>query len=625
MAPNTPNGRWTRWAGWSVGVLGLAMAQPAPAGVFGRTPYWEPDQIHRGMKGYGRTVFQGVKIETFQVHVLGVLKHVRPGRDIVLARLSGGPLAKTGVIAGMSGSPIYVDGKLLGALAYAWGFAKEPIAGITPFAQMVEFGLRRATTQPASRPAAKLGGGWHLDAPIRVGGQTYTTGSAQPFMPGGPNRPTALVMTPLAVPMTVSGFSDVAFKEMCRQLEPRGIIPVQGGAAAQRLVDGPDAGLAPGAPLAVPFMTGDFQMAGVGTVTHLEGKQVFGFGHPMIGAGPCEFPMMTAYVHTVIPSLMISSKLASPLRMLGTINMDVETCVAGLVGRVPEMVPVHAVVSRPILRRKQAYRVRVVRHRDVFPFLVYMALGNAMGAAGDLPEELTVWCKTHIRFKRHDPITVDDMFSGPSVSGSSAMYGVLGDTLGRMQLVLQNPYEKVEVESVAMEVRTENVRRWAHIESVRLDSNVVEPGQSVRARVVMLPYKGLRFVETIELPIPKQMEPGVYRLQICDASTSEREDLEGAPHLRSPKNISQVFQLARFRHRHNRLFGRVSYEVCGLALEGKALPDLPDSMLHILKTPKETGTTPIRKSLVVHKTIPWVVHGNLAIPFAVALEKRVRY
>ena len=625
MTSNALSCRPARLLGWSALILALVVTGQAWAGMLGRTPYWDPDQIRRGMKGYGQTVFQGVKIEKFQVEVVGVLKHVRPGRDIVLCRLSGGPLAKTGVIAGMSGSPIYVDGKLLGALAYAWGFAKEPIAGITPFAQMVQLGMRRATTQPTTQPVGKLSGAWRLDAPVTIGGRTFASARAQGFLPKRRTPPTGLVMTPLAIPMTVSGFTDTTFKEMCRQLEPRGILPVQGGAAATRLVERLDVGLEPGAALAVPFMTGDFQMAGVGTVTHREGRQVFGFGHPMISAGPCEFPMMTGYVHTVIPSLMISSKLASPLRAMGTINMDVDTCVAGQIGPPPSMVPIQASVFRQTQRTGHRYRVRVVRHRDVFAFLVFMALANAVSAGGDLPEELTVRAKTHIRFKRHDPITIEDMYAGPEASGSSALYGVLGDAIGRLSYVMRNPFEKVEVESIEMVARTENRRRWVRIESVRLDSNVVEPGQTLRARVVLLPYKGLRVVETLDMPIPEQMEPGVYGLQVCDASTSERQDLSNAPHLRTPRNISQVFRLARFRHRRNRLFGRVSYQVRGLALGGKALPDLPDSMLQILKTPKQTGATPIKKSLTVHKTVPWVVSGSLTIPFAVAREKRVRY
>jgi len=609
---------------WAACVVGLA-AGPVRGGVFGKTVYWDADEIRRGMKGYGLTVFQGVKIEKFQVEVVGVLKRVRPGRDLVLCKLSGGPLAKTGVIAGMSGSPIYVDGKLLGALAYAWGFAKEPIAGITPFAQMVEFGVRRATTQPATRPTRTSRDAWRLDAPVRLGDRTYTNARTARSPSRGTGAPTGLVLTRLAVPLTVSGFTDVVFKEMCRQTEPMGIIPVQGGAAAQHLVDGADPGLEPGAALAVPFMMGDFQMAGVGTVTHREGNQVFGFGHPMLGAGPIEFPMMSGYVHTVIPSLQISSKLASPLHPAGTLNMDVDTCVAGLIGPMPDMLPITAHVARSSQVEAHTYRVRVVRFKAIQSFLIYMALSNAVGAGGDLPEELTIHLIASVTFKKHGRIAVTDMYSGPSVSGSGALYGVLGDLIGRLGYVMGNPFEKVEVASVKMHARTEPVRRWAKIESVRLDSNVVEPGQTVRARVVLLPYKGPRLVETVEMPTPKDMDPGVYKLQICDAATSEREYVRNHPHLAKPKDIAQVFELVRYRLRRNRLYGRVPYQVHGVAIDGRALPDLPDSMMHIIKTPKQTGVTPIKTALVVSKAVPMVVSGSLTVPFAVAREKRVRY
>ena len=284
--------------------------------------YWNVDLVKPGMKGQGKSVVKGVKIETFDAEVIGVLKHTSPGRDLILCRLSGMNLDKTGVIQGMSGSPIYVNNKLLGAVAYAWSFGKEPIAGVTPFSQMVEFAAaveRREIAAEKNKPT-RMG----LSKPIFLDGRAYSDVTiSNDYQDAQPTAADGLWLVPLKTPMMTSGMSPRALAILKESFSQHGLVPMQGGAASANIPpEERNISLAPGSALSVALITGDFDMSGIGTVTNVDGKRVYVFGHPMMGLGACDLPMMTGYTHTIFPRLTMSFKMGSPLRTVGVINAD---------------------------------------------------------------------------------------------------------------------------------------------------------------------------------------------------------------------------------------------------------------------------------------------------------------
>ena len=306
-----------------------------PAAVFaGPKPdfYWRVDEVRAGMKGHGCTVMRGTKVENFQAEVLGVLKNTSPGRDLVLCRLSGLNLEKYGVIAGMSGSPVYIDGKLLGAVAYAWPFGKEPIAGVTPFVQMHGFveSYERRDVAEQNRPQ-RIG----LQTPLDVGGKKFDAVTvSQGFDEPAPTAADGLWMVPLRTPLAATGFTAHSLAQLGDSLRSAGMVPMQAGGAGARIEEEEkDTPLEPGGPLSVAMVVGDFDLSGIGTVTHIEGNRVYGWGHPFFGLGTCEFPLMTGYIHTIYPRQSVSFKMGSPLRAVGVINADVSTCIAGWLGR----------------------------------------------------------------------------------------------------------------------------------------------------------------------------------------------------------------------------------------------------------------------------------------------------
>src|SRR5688500_720208 len=287
------------------------------------------DDLKAGMVGIGKTVFEGDRLDEFQVHVLGVLRNViGPRRNLILARLEGGPLAHTGVIAGMSGSPVYIDGRLVGAVSYSLGqFSKEPIAGITPIDEMID----AATFAGPRRPAARV----ELEMPLTPASLRASLREAfswmrpfadnpadvQVFGDPGVNAGIGTMLRPIATPLTLGGFDATFIDPIASAFRDQGFVPMMAGAAAQ---DAPRATqpLRPGDPVGVALMSGDLELGATGTVTEVDGNRVYAFGHPFYSLGPTQFPMTRAYVHTILPSLQSSMKIASTGDVIGTVSQD---------------------------------------------------------------------------------------------------------------------------------------------------------------------------------------------------------------------------------------------------------------------------------------------------------------
>src|SRR6202047_3877037 len=291
------------------------------SGLLAAPPHMSIGEVRPGMIGIGRTVFEGTRVEEFQVKILGVIENViGTHRNLILARLEGGPLANTGVIAGMSGSPVYIDGRLIGAVSYALGsFSKEPIAGITPIEEMT------AETTPAFRPASAH---LQIDFPLTpvslVGAFRKALNWNRPFadrpadaqlvgltgIAGIGGREVGTLLRPIATPLVMSGFDPDLADRLGAAFRDQGFIPAGGPAGGSRAGDMPfDGPMKPGDAIGVTFVDGDFLLGGTGTVTHIDGDRVYAFGHPLYNLGATEFPMTRAYVYTVLPRLFSSSQL----------------------------------------------------------------------------------------------------------------------------------------------------------------------------------------------------------------------------------------------------------------------------------------------------------------------------
>jgi hypothetical protein len=615
------------WRGLAATVLGLGFAGMSAAEPDAKT-YWDVNDIRPGMKGTGQTVMVGTKLEEFGAEVLGVMRGVSPGRDMVLCRLTGCNLEHAGIIQGMSGSPIYIDGKLLGAVAFAWEFAKDPIAGVTPFQQMVQYvraSDKRIAAEAKDRAKGELfrAAQWEAGAsePLLIDGvATEGLFSAMPTPVAGG---TLAGMRAIATPLAASGFGPRALALLSERFQPLGLAPMAGGAAPERVIrEEGNKPLEPGAPLSIALVTGDFDLSGIGTVTHVEGDRVYGFGHPMFSLGTCEFPMMTGFIHTVYPRASVSMKMGSPLKIVGVVDTDVSTGVAGRIGPRPDMIPVTMRVKTGPYAEPHTYRVQMVREPNLLPNLVMAVLTNAIDTEGNLPEELTAQIKATIKLQGHDPIELVDTVSGPRYTGPMGAAALFSPIASIINILVRNPMAPIRIESIACETEISPGRTIASIESVRLESDRLAPGAHLRAFATLKPFKGERQTFEVDLPLPANLEEGTYEATLCDLANSLRRRFRNEPALLEPRDLAGVIESIRLQTRPKRsaLYLHVPLPDRGLAIKGQALPNLPGSVRAVFANGRQSQEPQVRTDLIEVAQTPYVVEGAHTLKFTVVKD-----
>jgi hypothetical protein len=581
-----------------------------------QTPTMPVDEVRPGMVGIGRTVFHGSTIEEFKVHVLGVLKNVvGPRRDLILARLEGGPLERTGVIAGMSGSPVYIDGRMVGAVSYSLGqFSKEPIAGITPIAEMTD-ATALAANAPGTRPVAMT---WPPTPEVlfsiwaRDLGRTrpFAADASQTLLSGDPSLSPRLatLLHPITVPLATSGFEPGVLSSLAPTLAERGLVPVsatataapQQSAARTAAITVP---LRPGDAMGVALMTGDFMLGATGTVTHIDGDRIYGFGHPMYNLGPTQFPLTRADVQVILPSLLASSKLASFGEIVGTVQQDRATAVAGRLGSPPGMIPMSITLNSDRTPQR-SFNVQVVKDVTFTPLLTYLAIANVLTgyerAAG--PASYTVRGTATIR--EYGEIAFEDIFTGDQPAGAASAY-----VAGPMTFLLKNASEPVEVERLTLSIDAVEQSRTARIERVWLDTDRPRPGRDATVKVLLRTNRGEELVKSVTLAIPANAS-GSLQLLVADANrftAEDRRQTRGA----EVQPVAQMIRTFNRARRNNRLYIRLSAGDEGAIVNGEPLSALPPSVLAVLEADRNSGTySPLRTA----------VRGEWEVPVELAIS-----
>lgn len=574
----------------------------------GQTRLMPIDEVRAGMVGTGRTVFSGTTLEDFQVHILGVLRNViAPNRNLILARLEGGPLAKTGVIAGMSGSPVYVDGRLVGAVSYALGqFSTEPIAGITPIAEMTD-AAAMGVPAPATRPVALS---WPASPRELFDVWARDLGRFQPSLalPGGAitgvaSAPSAL-LRPIAVPLMAGGFESGVIEPLSGALSAAGFLPMSAQAASAT----PPAAtnrrpLAPGDAVGVSLLSGDFDIGATGTVTHIDGDRVYAFGHPLYNLGPTEFPMTAAEVHVVLPSLMQSSKLASFGPVIGTLQQDRATAIAGRLGPGPTLIPMSVTLDSDRLGER-TFSFGVVRDTTFTPLLAYLAVANVLTAyeRATGPASFTIRGTASIR--SHAPLDFEEIFTGDQPVGTAAAY-----VAAPLTQLFKNASEPVDVERISLTIEASEESRTARIERVWLDTTRPRAGATATLSVALRGPRGEEIVERVPVTFPANTQ-GAVQLLVADAARAgadDRRDLRGAEFER-PSQIIRTFNRSR---RSNRVYVRLTTTEPGAVVSGERMRALPPSVLSVLESDRSTGTVSTMRS---------ALRGEWEIPLGLAVS-----
>ena len=604
----------------------LLLTFAALPGLVADTPQMGVDEIRPGMIGLGRTVFDGTRVEEFKVNILGVLENViGPHRNLILAKLEGGPLANTGVIAGMSGSPVYVDNRLIGAVSYALGsFSKEPIAGITPIAEMtdsasfntarpaaarvqIEFPLTRESLTAAFRRALN----WNRPFADRPGDAQLVGVSGISGM-GGEELGTLL--RPIATPLVMSGFEPDVADTLAGAFRDQGFIPTGGSTAGLHAGEMPYEGpLKPGDAIGVMFVNGDLQFGGTGTVTHIDGDRVYAFGHQMYNLGPTEFPMTRAYVYTVLPSLFSSMKLSTTGDVIGTFLQDRATAIAGRLGPGPHMVPI-TVTLESDRGPARTFHFGVVNDQMFTPLMTYASLLTTLGSYERQFGAATFNVRGTAKLKQREAVAFDNVFSGESPSVGAAAYVVAPITA-----LMGNDYEKVEVDALDVTIKSSEQPRTAILERVWLDDPRPRAGHAVPLKVLLRTYRGDEIVRTLPIEIPANAS-GPLSLMVSDGSRlAQFEQREARP--QQPRSVPQMIRALNKARRNDTLYVKLLGTEPGAVVNGELLSSLPPSVLGVLEADRNGGSfNPLRSATLGEWELrtEHAVNGSRTLTFTVS-------
>jgi hypothetical protein len=600
----------------AIAVLLVCLAAGLPA----QTRTFPVDDLKPGMVATGRTVFEGDRLDEFKAHILGVLHNViGPRRNLILARLEGGPLANTGVIAGMSGSPVYIDGRLVGAVSYSLGqFSKEPIAGITPFDEMVE----AATLPTPRRQAARV----ELTTPITQDGLRAALSQAfawtKPFAESpndvqilggtGVSSGIATMLRPIATPITLGGFDSSVIDPVAAAFRDRGFLPVMAGGSMKMARQdgtasasgGADRALRPGDPIGVALMSGDLELGATGTVTEVAGDRVYAFGHPFYGLGPTAFPMTRAHVHVVLPSLTSSMKIASTGDVIGTVLQDRATTIAGTLGSGPSMIPITLNLNAERGTRK-TFKMAMVRDQLFTPLLAYLSVLNTLTSYERENGIASYAVHGSAQIKNHAPLAFEDLFSGdqPSV-------GAAASVVTPINVLLRNSFEDVEIDALTLDIQASEQARSATLERVWLDGTRVKPGSTVNIKVLLRSYRGEEIMKSLPVDVPANAR-GSLSVMVSDGvrlSQWESRELQVQP--LQTRGVPQLLQVLNSARRNNRLYVRLITRDGGAIVKGESLAALPPSVLAVMESDRSGGSFRPLQSAVLGQ---WEIPTDLAV------------
>lgn len=530
------------------------------------------DQIHPGQRGVGRTVFDGVTISEFQVEILGILPNTAPKQSIILARLIGPEVDKAGVLAGMSGSPVYIDGKLIGAVALGFNYSKEPIAGIRPIDDM---------TAPVAVAPARAS----LDKPVDA-------------IPIGDQR-----LINVATPISFSGFSRATIDAFAPQLRKLGLEPRQslsGGSGT----DAPASSkpLQPGAMISVQLMNGDFAVGADGTVTHLDGRTLYAFGHEFLQLGPVELPFARARVLALLPSVQSSFKISAAEDFLGTITSDGSTAIRGELGRTPDLVPLTIRVQGPA--RSETYRMNLARHPLLTPFLLQMAAYSAVETTQRTLGTSTVTMTGSVRFRDGLP----DLKLDATASGDYNMAQQISQSAAfPLQAVLQGDFPNLAIAAIDLTLHVSLTKHDLQIDELVPARRTVQPGDTLPLTLTLLGADGVETRRTINLTIPAVLRRTNLTVTVSDAlgvAFQRYARLIASPSISAREWIENINHLAQ----PNRLYLRVTRADSAYQVNGEELPSPPSSVAQLLNREQPPGLALInalRPALVYEQEVPF--------------------
>ena len=580
------------------------------------------DEIKAGMVGTGITVFQGTTREQFNAEILGVLNNVMgPQRNLIVARLTGGPLAQTGVIQGMSGSPIYIDERLVGAVSYSLGsFSTEAIAGITPIEEMVATD-EQADSTTRSRPtigqlptnqdqiSTLVRRVFDLVEPFA---QRPTDVRALSGLPVADATRLGPLLQPIGTPLILSGFTPELQRILLSAFNTTGLNATIGGVVTGESQDeGISEPLQAGDAIGASLIRGDLTMAGTGTVTMVEGDRVYAFGHPFYNLGPTSFPMTRAHVTTLLPSLAISSKLASIGEVLGTIDQDRATGIYGSFGPGPTMIPVSMSFESPDRELQRTFNFEIIEDSIFTPLLTFTTALNTFTTWARSVGPSTFEVSAIAQIKDHGEIRFDDIYSGEAaaVLAASAISNPLVS-------LFQSALGSIEIERINVSVSASEESRTATLERAWIDTTRLRAGSEAQLKLVIEGNDGEELLETVTVQIPTYAT-GTLTIEVSDASTLTALENQNINRLTDAETLDQLIRKLNRIRRNNRLYVRLLQSQPGVSDRGESLPALPASVLAVVEGNQHGGRVGRLREVILGEwelTGGYSMSGNRRLP-----------
>lgn len=576
--------------------------------------------VKEGMRGTARTVFRGSEPEEFSVEILGVLPGgVGPKQDLIIGRLSGGGADRTAVFAGMSGSPVYIDGKLVGAISYSFPFSKEPICGITPIEQMISIFEQKQQLEGKKNAEPRVVSFSELSASSISPDLPRSAASAG--LASGMNSNSALMAVAgqsfqrIATPVTFTGFSQETLNFFSPQLMQAGLLPVAaagGSAAITPLKKANEKTLLGGSSVMMQLTRGDYSMAAAGTVTFRDGEKIYAFGHPFLSLGSSDLPMSESHVVTVVPNINNSFKLAVPDSMVGAMTQDRATGVYGNLGQAPKMIPVKINV---LTSRGQTDTLNFEVAKDDFltPLLLNIAVYNTVLAQERGLGDTSVEMSGEIKLKGHDSVTVTRRFTGANATQFAA-----AAIASPVQVLMRSRFDDLEISGVEMNISSRDGSKVGVLDRILVDKTRVTAGETVEIQAFARTHSGRTFVQRIPVTIPAGTPAGPLSIVVGDGNTLQQAS---STQQFVPRDLSQLITIINKLRLSDRLYVQTTRTTAGAIIGSSELPNLPPSVLATLNNERTAGgIKPFVQTIVSETTVPpaeFIIGGQQTITIEV--------
>jgi hypothetical protein len=552
-------------------------------GVWNPSKYISISEIKPGMKAYCLTEYGVAGIEKFGMEIVDIVHNMNTGSellgDVILVRGTDERFIQTGPVAGCSGSPVYIDGRLAGALAFTWTYSKEPLYGATPIEEMLRIGQGNQAAHPVQGSAYPRS---IYDFTTSINFEEIYRLYSNTFL-----RPTRNLagINPLPCPLITSGIP----AEVCEQYNARegsfGPLVVAGGSEGSGNINkGEHTQLTPGACLCIPLVSGDIQISTFGTVTEVIDNKVYGFGHYLLGQGQVDLPMATGKIHTVVSNTVQSLKLASLGETVGALTIDEADGVIGQVGVTAETIPLKIQIDRYNDTQKRIYNCQLSNHQLLTPRYLELAVSGAAQYMGSFPPDHMIEYHVTIGLENKNVISFGNVSTGMGLNEINA------ESIGAVLLLMNNPFQKIDIESLAFNIRIAPKNINSSIWSVDLSDTKVKPGKEIVVDTILELFLAEKKKYQFRMTIPEDLAPGRYELIVCGAQAYEQFLVKTVPHRFLAKSMPDLIEALNnaLNIPRDRLYCLLVLPPSGVTIEKSELPDLPATKAMILQDTKRT-------------------------------------